>query len=205
MGAEKSNSATFFSITNGKICRQIQSPSEDSVTRTNKNNKVVHEEFFDKLRGVITDITTKEHDEYGKFWLVEMKDDEGAFILQMKYSSGYSGAFLKTLPNVDLSKEVLLIPKMTVEGDKKKTTLFINQNGHALKYYFNKENPNGIPELKQLKVKGKITWDDSDIMEFLENMVNTTIIPKLKGSTGTSAAKPQASATPVAVNGEMPF
>jgi hypothetical protein len=29
-------------------------------------------------------------------------------------------------------------------------------------------------------VKGKITWDDSDVMEFLEKMVNTQILPKLK-------------------------
>ena len=33
---------------------------------------------------------------------------------------------------------------------------------------FTKDKPNGLPEMKQIKVKGKVTWDDSDMCEFLE-------------------------------------
>ena len=35
---------------------------------------------------------------------------------------------------------------------------------------FTKDAPNGLPEMKQIKVKGKVTWDDSDMTEFLENV-----------------------------------
>jgi len=49
--------------------------------------------------------------------------------------------------------------------------MFVNQGGAALKWYYTKDNRNGLPELKKLKVKGKETWDDSDMMEFLEKMV----------------------------------
>jgi hypothetical protein len=90
----------------------------------------------------------------------------------MKYSSGYAAAFLKALPNVDLSKDVQLSPKVTVEGEKKKTTIFLNQDGAPVKWFYTKDNPNGCPGLKKIKVKGVETWDDSEMMEFLEKMVN---------------------------------
>jgi hypothetical protein len=87
----------------------------------------------------------------------------------MNFSSGYSASFLKTLPNVKLSDRVQITPKLTIEGDKKKSVCFLNQNGSGLKWAFTRENPNGMPDLVKIKVKGKDTWDDSDRMEFLEN------------------------------------
>jgi hypothetical protein len=185
MAVGNSSNAAFYSISNGKICRQFKSPTETSTQRVTKTGKTVHEEFYDFIDGRIADITTREN-EFGKQWQVTLEDSTGRYVLQMPYSSGYSAAFLKTLPNVDLSASVKLIPKLTIEGDKKKTTLFVNQQGKALKFFFTRDNPNGLPELKQIKVKGKITWDDSDMMEFLDNMVEKTIKPNLKGAPVTA-------------------
>lgn len=182
MGLENSNSATFLTIGNGKIVRQVMAPTATSVERTNKNNKVVHEESYDKITGIITGITTREHEEYGKFWDITLTDGGDTYKLQFKYSSGYASAFLKALPNADLSKPLTIIPKMTVEGDKKKTTLFLNQGGTALKWAYTKDNPNGLPQMVQVKVKGQLQWDDSDMMEFLENMVKNDIQPQLKAN-----------------------
>jgi hypothetical protein len=179
MAAGKNSNAIFYSISNGKIVRQFQNKTADSVERVNKNGKTVHEEFYDYLDGVIANIETKEN-EYGKFWYVTLDDAGVNQVLQFNYSSGYANGFLKALPNVDLSQKVKLIPSSKKEGDKTKTTLFINQHGNAIKWAYTKESPNGIPELKQIKRKGKTEWDDSEIMEFLEKMVNTEILPKLK-------------------------
>lgn len=181
MSVGNNNNAAFYNISNGKICRSLNTATGTSIERTNKNNRVVHEEFYDFIDGVITDIDTKDS-EYGKSWIITLVDNGEKQVLQMPYSSGYSSAFLKTLPNVDLAQKVKFIPKLSIEGDKKKTTLFINQHGKALKHYYNKETPNGLPELVQKKVKGKTVWDDSDMMEFLENMVNTLIKPNLSKS-----------------------
>lgn len=181
MGAGNSNHAAFYSISNGKICRQFNSPDAETKDRVNKNGKTVHEKFYDYIDGRIINIDTKESD-YGKFWIVTLEDEEGQYVLQMPYSSGYASAFLKTLPNADLTASVKLIPKLTIEGDKKKTTLFVNQHGKALKHAFTKESPNGLPQMKQVKIKGKLSWDDSDLMEFFDKMVAEDILPKLKGS-----------------------
>ena len=181
MGALTSNSALYLTISDGKICRRVQSPTATSKERTNKEGRVVHEEFYTGWVGKIVDIKTRES-EYGKDWQIHLEDENGIAILSMKYSSGYAASFLKALPNVDLTENVQLNPKMTIEGERKKTTLFINQGGKSVKWAFTKDNPNGIPSLKKIKIKGVEQWDDTDLMEFLEDMVNTKILPKIKPS-----------------------
>jgi len=195
MGVGNSNHSAYYNISNGKVCRQFNSPTDTSKERVNKTGKTVHEEFFDFMEGRIVDIDTKDS-EYGKSWLVTLEDEDGRYILQMPYSSGYSSAFLKTLPNVDLTEPVKLVPKLTIEGDKKKTTLFINQGGVGLKHFYTKDNPNGIPQLQQVKIKGKMTYDDSEIMEFLEAMVVDEIQPKLRNKPVEPIGAPATSKKP---------
>lgn len=180
MGAIMQSNAIFLTISNGQICKKVQKPTSISKERVNKNGVTVHEEYYKGWKGRITAIEVREHKDYGKFWNINLTDSDGDAILQMQYSSGYSAAFLKILPNVDLNSDVIITPNMKIDGDKKKATIFITQHGVPLKHYYTRDNPNGLPELKQIKVKGKITWDDSDMAEFLENMVNTEIIPKLQ-------------------------
>lgn len=180
MGAVKQSNAIYLTIADGKIVRRFSQPTEETVTRVTKENKTVHEEFYKGWSGKITDIQFKDHPEYGRFVNISINDGKTDAILQMKSGSGYASAFLKTLPNVNFSEEVTISPSMKMEGEKKKASIFINQGGSALKWAYTKDEPNGIPQLKQVKVKGKLTWDDSDIVEFLENMVKETIIPQLK-------------------------
>lgn len=182
MGLGKNNNAVFLSIGDGKITMRVKQPTESSVQRTTKEGKIINEEVFDHLTGRITDIKVTTHDQYGKFWNITVDDGEKAYTLQTNYSGGYASAFLKALPNADLSRELTLIPYMKKEGDKKKVTLFISQDGAALKHFYTKDDPKGLPEMKQVKVKGQLQWDDTDMMEFLENMVNTEILPKIKKS-----------------------
>jgi hypothetical protein len=201
MGAVEQSNAIFLSITNGQICRKVPAPTKTSKERVNKNGKTVHEEYCKGWKGRITAVTVRDHPEFGKFWNITLTDDQGDAILQMNYSSGYSAAFLKMLPNVDLSSDVVITPNLKKEGDKNKTSLFITQHGVPVKWYYTKDDPKGLPPLKKIKVKGKDTWDDSDIMEFLENMVNTEIVPKL----GQSAATVTESEDEPAGDDDLPF
>ena len=180
MGLQNSQeSVIFLQIANGKIVRQSKTPVEGSVARINKLGREVFELFYDSLTGVIKDIKTRES-EYGKSWIVNVNSDGKNYQLEFNYSSGYATTFLKALPNVQFSQPVTLSPKLIIEGDKKKSVLFISQDGKGLKHYFTKDNPNGLPDLKKIKIKGKESWDDSDRMEFLEQYVQDNIIPMLK-------------------------
>jgi hypothetical protein len=189
MGLENNNRAIFLSIGDGKITRRVQAPTKDSKQRTTKQGKVVNEEIYDAISGLIVDIKVYDHKDFGKFWNIYLQDGEDVYVLQTNYSGGYSSAFLKALPNVNLAERVRIIPSLKVEGTKKKVTLFVNQGGHALKHAYTKDNPNGLPQMVQVKVKGQLQWDDSDMMEFLEKMVNEKVLPKLKKAGAVVAAK----------------
>ena len=82
----------------------------------------------------------------------------------------------KSIINVKLSPSVKM-----VDG-RNRSTLFINQDNKALKHAFTRENPNGLPPMEQVTVKGVLTWDDTARLIFLQNMVNTVIMPKLADS-----------------------
>lgn len=179
MGAVHQTNAIYLTISNGQLTRRFTSPTKTSKERVNKKGTTVHEEFYKGWKGRITGIAIQEHKEYGKFWNVTITDENGDAIIQMNYSSGYSSAFLKTLPNIDLKSDIVFSPSMKIEGDKKKATVFITQHGKPVKWAFTKADPKGLPELQKVKVKGKVTWDDSEICEFLEKMVMTTIVPQL--------------------------
>jgi hypothetical protein len=102
--------------------------------------------------------------------------------LQLGYSNSFAKNIIKMLPNADLSKEMKVSPQTKVEADgTKKASIFINQDGKALKHAFTKDAPNGLPPMTQVTVKGSLVWDDTDQMVFLEKMVMDTIVPKLGG------------------------
>lgn len=189
MAVGTNSNAIYYSISEGKISRQFKEATVNTKQRVNKNGRVVFEEFYDYIDGLIINISTKDSD-YGKFWMITLSDGDQSQVLQFNYSSGYANAFLKCLPNIDLNSKVKLIPSLKTEGDKKKTALFITQHGEPVKWYYTREHPNGLPELEQKKVKGKMVWDDSEAMAFLEKMVMTEIVPKLPKAGGAPAAEP---------------
>jgi hypothetical protein len=58
MAVGNNSNAAFFSIYNGKICKQFQSKTDNSQERVNKNGKLVHEEFYDYHRRHLLSIST---------------------------------------------------------------------------------------------------------------------------------------------------
>jgi hypothetical protein len=180
MGLNQSqNKGVFLSITNGKLVRQFASATDKSVSRVNKMGREVHEEFYDSLSGYLTDLKTKES-EYGKFWVITIKDDSVYYNLEMKYSSGYATSFLKALPNANLSEVINITPKLVIDGDKKQSVVFISQNGKGLKHFWTKDTPRELPPMVKVKVRGVETWDDTDRMDYLEDYVKLSILPKIK-------------------------
>lgn len=179
MGLGNKEHANFISILGGKFCRRVQEGTEGAVSRVNKIGKTVHEMFYDNFTGVLTDIRIKESADYGKSWEFVFDVNGEAYIIQVSYSNSYAKAFLKMLPNIDLSQKISLTPSLKEVDGKPQSSLFVKQNGQNIKHAYTKDNPNGMPSMKQIKVKGNDVWDDTDILVFLTEMVNNDIIPKL--------------------------
>lgn len=163
-------SVTYLQIRGGKIVRPVKEPTEKSVSRENKAKKIVHEEFYDNITGVITAVETKQS-EYGKFWVVKLDVNGKKYNVEFNYSGGYASTFLKALPNIDLTLPVTIIPNQQIVDEKTKAVIFLNQGGKAIKHFFTKDNPNGMPSLKKTKHKGVEVWDDTEQMDFLEAYV----------------------------------
>lgn len=165
----------FLSVANGKLVQQHKQATENTVERVNKVGKTVYEESYKDLTGIITKIETKENN-FGKQWQIVFTDGEERYMVQMPYSGRYSSSFLKALPNVQPGVPVRFMPwEMQDKNDPNKkvtgVTLYQDQDGNGqtkILPAYTKEDPNGLPEMKQVKVKGKMTWDDSEMMSFLE-------------------------------------
>jgi hypothetical protein len=155
--------------------------TEGSVGRVNKLGKQVFEKYYDSFTGKLVDIKTQDGT-YGKSWIFSFQDKEEVYHLQLSYSNSFATAFLKMLPNIDLTKEMKVSPSTKEVDGKNKSSLFVNQDGIALKHAYTRDNPNGMPDMEKVSVKGQMVWDDTKRLEFLEAMVKKDILPKLEGS-----------------------
>ncbi len=186
MGLDNRAEGNFITILGGKFCQRVPEGTAGAVTRVNKMNKTVHEKFYDSFTGKLVGIKTQDG-EYGKSWIFSFVDGGEMYNLQLSYSNSFATAFLKMLPNCDLSQPMKVSPSVKQVDGKDKSSLFINQNGVAIKHAYTRENPNGMPDMEQVTVKGQQVWDDTKRIEFLYNMVATTIIPKLQGEAVATA------------------
>ena len=178
MGLETRQAGNYITILGGKLCQRVPEGTPDSVSRVKKLGTTVHEKFYDSFTGKLIDIKVQDGT-YGKTWNFVFQDRGEPYTLQLSYSNSFATAFLKVLPNIDLSKEMKIAPSTKTENGKTMSSLFVNQDGKSLKHAFTRENPNGMPDMEQITIKGVLQWDDTKRLVFLQNMVETVILPKL--------------------------
>lgn len=180
MGFSNRESNKFFTIYGGKFSRKVDKDTEGAVMRTNKLGNTVYELYNDRFTGLLTNIRIKEGDEYGDQWLFDFLVEGNAYTLALPYASNFAIAILKILPNLDVTKEFTMEPSIKIENDKTFSTLFVNQDGTAIKHAHTRENPNGMPDLELVKIKGKDTWDNTKRIEFLKKNMEENILPTIK-------------------------
>ena len=162
---------TYLSIVGDKIVKRTSANDPNGVQRKNKNGDTVYEIPFDFVEGKIESIVVKDGD-YGKQWMIQMNDGEERFTLQLSYSGGFTKTFLQTVPNIDLTKSVKLVPYQKEVNGKKRSTLYVNQGGkESVRWAFTKDAPNGLPQMEQITIKGVLTWDDTKQLQFIEQYV----------------------------------
>jgi hypothetical protein len=168
-----SSGKKFLSIADGKLVQTFKEAQPGTKERINKNSKVVHEMHYDAIVGEITAIGKKEND-YGIFLTVDIKDGEDIYQISTQFSGRYSSSLLKALPNINLANPVRLLPWSMIDkndASRKITGITLYQhdgNGWVkIAPFYTKDEPNGLPEMVKVKIKGKESWDDTDMMDFL--------------------------------------
>jgi hypothetical protein len=164
--SNNTGSITYLNMKQGKFARK------------NANGDI---ELFDSVSGVIKDVRF-ENDEYqgSKFrkLLLTLEDAGTKYLVQVRTDSGYFRGLTNSIANADVSQEVKLIANSkTGDNGKPQTTIFVNQNGKAMKWKWSKDNQGELPELEKVKVKGQYVYDNSKQLEFFEkfwtNIVKT--------------------------------
>ena len=149
---------------------------EGKFARKNANGDI---ELYDAVEGLITSIEFQD-DEYNGTKFRKLKvvlEEEGQkYLVQVRTDSGYYRGLTNAIANADIKQPVKLIASSKVgDNGKPQTTIFVNQNGKALKWKWSKDNPGNLPELEKVKVKGQMVYDNSKQLEFFEKFWNALL------------------------------
>lgn len=168
----------FLKIIGGTFRQQVPENTPGSKSRTNKENRVVHEMEYTDLEGIITKVELREHEEFGQQLCIDVSDEKSVYQMQLPLSSSHADVFLNKSENIDFKKPVHFAPyQFTPKGEEKeKRGMVIKQNGEKVESKWTKENPGEIPELEKKKVKGKEIWDNSKRIDFYVE----TVIPAIQ-------------------------
>lgn len=176
---------TYLNFMAGKFVERVSEDIAGAKARELKKGpnagKVIYELHFDTYEGAIYNIETEDRGEYGLslniFIDVSTEEDPDSKVkLSLPLSSGPAKGFLSRLPVIDLAKDVVL---KGYNIENKETGRFNQylvpyQGGQKLEAQFTKDNPNGLPPMKKIKVKGADVWDDTDQLEFYSALIKNT-------------------------------
>jgi hypothetical protein len=143
---------------------------------------------YDELEGTITSMYFKDEEYNGaplRKLIVVLSDEEDNYQLSINTESNSYGALVSFLSNVDLARPVTLVPMeetITKDGspDVQKRTILVSQDGKFAKGYFTKEEPHGLPRWDSVTVGKKKVLDKTAYLEFLEDYVVKTLVPRIK-------------------------
>jgi hypothetical protein len=155
--SNKTGSITYLNLKRGKFaCKN----SNDGLDE------------FDAVDGIVKNVAFK-NDEYNgtkfRLLILTLEDNGNKFLVQVRTDSGYYRGLTNSIANADISQAVKLVASSKIgENGKPQTTIFVNQNGKALKWKWTKDWPGELPELEKVKVKGQMVYDNSKQLEFFE-------------------------------------
>jgi len=191
MGLIAEDPKTYANIlSDGSIRVKTQETDPLAVKReyeTSDGKKgVKFEKVYKKLLGHIRGITFYEGD-FGKTLQITINDgSDDDITLTTSMNNNFATDIMKKLPNVDLKKEVLLVP-FSFEDKNKKTRkgITVYQDGEKIKDFFHDEKNkplNGYPPLtKDIKDYDSEDWKVYFIeaRKFLQKYIESNILPKL--------------------------
>lgn len=184
MGLNNTPRRTYLSLFEGSVRLRVDANTPMAVSRVTKENKIIWERIFTDIDAYITGIESKDSP-YGKVWEVTLFDSGTEYVISFPYSGGNAGSFLRTLPNIDFNSLVRIAPYHKIVDDKSRNSIYLSQQPEGVgswqnvRWYFDKENPNGLPALRKITVKGEDVWDDTEILEFFESLLITDIRPRI--------------------------
>lgn len=187
---------TFASVTSDGVIRvKVDEGTEGAKFRSGKlrdgSEFSKWELVYNELFGMITNIEFYEGD-YGKNLQISIKDtdDEEPTVLCLAVKSNFGEDLMKKLPNVDLSKPVLVKPYSFTDdkGKTKKGVTVIQDIDKKIPSFFSETGAdgkmklvNGLPAPEEGKTYDTDDWNMyfTTVRKFLVSYTEEHVIPKL--------------------------
>ena len=179
MGLNQSEKRTYCSFLNGKVAIKAAAETPGAVETKNKDGEKKYYLMYRSISGFLHKISYRpppeNHTEWAWQWNIVLKDGTDFYNVNMPFGSDYARAFFCILPNIDLTKEIEMIPTMKTEvyegKQRDKRGLFIKQSDEILQWYYKKDNNEDLPEVEITKTKsGKVIYDDTERNDFFKKL-----------------------------------
>lgn len=193
MAVGKNTNALYFSVRNGKVTRYSKTQEDGTTVIPTKDGSPRFYFVYDFIEGTINGFKTREDEIMGQkklFLQISMSDGDENYFVEIDVDSNYFQSFALTILNANPDQPLRLAPFMKEEDGKKKTGMFVVQNGAPLKFKYTKANPGNLPDIEVTKNKqGKVVDIDRDarnkfLFEELNKWVDAAIF------SGRTAATP---------------
>ena len=149
---------------------------------------------YNEIEGYIKNFTLADQEfkgETDRKLTVAIIDEEGdTYLLQMSLKTSYVTSLVSFLKNADLTEKLSLVgTSKTGDDGVVRNSILVKQDGKFSKGFYTKDNPNGMPKMKEVIINKKKVWDKSDMLEFIENVIVTELTPKVSKRTFESTKK----------------
>lgn len=183
----QSGGLKYLNFMGGKFVQRVSEDTTGATPRVLEKGKnagqTVHELHYDTYEGQIYKVET-EAGEYGVRLHIfidvsTVEEPDSKVKLSLPLSSGPAKGFLSRLPALDLVKDVVLKGYYikNEQSGRYNSYLVPYQDGQKIAPVYTRENPNGLPSMKKIKVKGNEVWDDTEQLEFYEALIKSTQWP----------------------------
>lgn len=209
MGLNKRTKKTYLSVSNGRLRRKAEEGEEGATKRTVKRDDgselVISEMVFDSLSGSLADAKIVKGT-YGEQLMLLISDVE-EFSIYLSMNSPYASDFIRKFNNIDLSKEVELVPySFEVDGfTNNGITIYQLVDGDRIKlsnYFINVEaDKSGKKKVTYLhgypkRPEGELDESDAKIYKiqrtkFLKEFFNNEILPKFSEDNPSGYEEPE--------------
>lgn len=189
MAAVKGGNTEYFGVWFGKICKTSKEPKPGYVLRkvkdANGNPKEKYTDDYAGISGKIAGIVyrKKELDGGGVIEdvLITLVDDKGRYALSLGFN-GEGRELIKKIPNILTQIKPEDTVYISISSDTNNRSLFLKNEStdEWIKNYYTKDNPNGMPEIEKVMVRGEEKWNSEKQMNFLYDVINTTYKEEIK-------------------------
>lgn len=159
----------FITVVSNQFCYRLpegqnaEEAVERTLTKGPNAGKTVKELHFDYISGMLEGGDIK-HGKYGSDLVLNMKDGEENYKVQIPLDSGLFGQVVKRLENIDRSQELFIGIGTDTQGAKPRPFIFMKQGGQSVKMKYTRDEPNGMPGPVEKVERGqtKLDWVDQE-------------------------------------------